>query len=331
MWVNPTLIFAHTNTDPIATKILTKLTLKLKNMGYACFLDEVNKDATLLDQLAQIENNLQIYNQLESQFKAQGLDILNPDHLEKFVLMTIMNMGISLARYSAQDFLIKIAELIHNHPAVLASKTFLETLAKNQIDYQGVNPRQLDKFTSLSFIYAMDRFRDETLADTYINADTPIFGRIDLAHIATMQRDILKKISLREASARFCFLNIYANPQSEIGMLPIPMLNINASDKTEDEIVSIIVKNIIERFVLLKEFSNHATLIKDASEIDFETFKEAYFKKYADTFFLFKNPFSKMKRSLENNEIKSMEDVLKYAELYPNTRTGDVIRSIKKP
>lgn len=333
MRLTPAFIFVEKSNDPIIGRILTKLAPKLKAIGYECFFDKTPRGSTLEEQIALIEKNEQIYNELEKQFQAHNLDISNKQHLEKFVLLTIMSMGISLVKYSTSDFLINIGQLIDHHSAALTFKTFLQTLAKNQIQYEGIDFRHFEKAVSLTAIYAYGKFRQEGMADLYLNSSQSVFGRVELAQAMNIQNDLLRKISLEEASARFCFFNINSDLSSEnnenLSSLPFAFISIDAKNKTDDQIVSMIVKKIIEKQAQFNEFVMKQNLSDEMKQINFEQFKEAYFTKYNNTSFFFKNPMSKMKKSLENGEVNSMEDVVKYVEAYPNTRTADVIREFK--
>lgn len=63
-------------------------------------------------------------------------------------------------------------------------------------------------------------------------------------------------------------------------------------------------------------------------KIRFDQFKSEYQKQYESEFF--KNPFSKMKKMLENGSMHSIEEVEKYAKEHPDTRTTEVLNKLRK-
>ena len=266
--LNPILIFGEDHYDPITGKILARLCPKLQSLGYKCFFDEMPKGPTLENQIKALENDDQLYQELNKQFNECGLTINNDSDLEKFVLQTLAKQSITntyIINNMLPQLLVSLNEVIKRHQPGLSFRIFLNSLITNQIGYQAIDLEIVTTHVSASEALPFIGIRDKYLADAYLSTQQSVFGRIGLYHTKGIQEKILNKLPYEQALTKFCFFNIYSNPPLPIMdnfeekvrngkiIFPLGIIPINAATKSEDEVVEIILKEIIKRQEKLRE------------------------------------------------------------------------------
>lgn len=248
--VLPKLIFAECNWDPATARILGKLIPKLKELGYASYYEETDKHTTIDDLILSIDTKNELYKVYKEFFQSIGCDDSNPFELLKKVDVFI------LYKLLLDDELIKKVdrvlntvsegvEIVNRHSQRQYFKQLYKDLQKYNIDFKGIDNPSIPIET-----------RDQLMAEAY--SDSPVaFGRIGLLHVDGIQKNNLLKQDPSEAQQKYCFFNLVTDIENNAPFVkeiatgkqtfPLGLIQIDVKNKTDDEVIKIILKRIMEK------------------------------------------------------------------------------------
>ena len=170
----------------------------------------------------------------------------------------------------------------------------MDAIATAQLKYKGIDDPSLsmddfkmDTIKGVNNIYtafhnkAFISNRDKIMAEAYSKPAEPVFGFTGLAHVEGMQELINKWIPSDIARANFDFIYIFheSNINESLFLpdiakirndyrqkkvpLPLGLTLIDGLNKTEDEIVELVMQHVNERIVEFKELPDHLKVIPD--------------------------------------------------------------------
>lgn len=250
----PRLVFAEAHDDQVTATILKNITPKLKALGYDLFLDEIPKFLTREILLKELSKSEAEYEQIKKNFRDAGFKRIDDKNIEKYVKKSLPFFT------SKKDIQVAISDfkvLLIKHENGIALKNFLITLGEHNIGYQGIDPLESPVPLSEEEYVKLAPVRDKQMADEYINANTNVFGRVGLAHVTGMQKNIIRQIgkgkSKSDSDVTFRFFHIYSIPPEShdcdeyLADLPLGIKIIDVNKFSEDQIVTIITNELTRR------------------------------------------------------------------------------------
>lgn len=204
----PKLVFGESHWDLATPKIFSKLLLELKNLGYQDFFEESWEGCTIQEHLERINQEISHYQKLKQNLAKINLDITTIK-FEDFThyVDTLVKLTPSSHDFNANiEITIKYFwEIIRRYPHHKEHEKFLTLLQNNNINYHGIDLKRPEDFNpSQAKTYSIH------MANNYLKAKMPVFGRVGLAHIETIQNQIKQSHSNNEH--QFCFFYLYSKP-----------------------------------------------------------------------------------------------------------------------
>jgi hypothetical protein len=236
----PHIILGEIHSDPICSKILTKLIPKLKEFGYTYFFDERTEQIETI--LEYIDRKALEYKKYENEFKKFGLEFSKENAIE-FYSNFLLKSSLGFMLYSV--FYSEIHYLTTFIKALLAEKEFLLTLKESSITYQPIDiiPEPAGIFFSELEIAA----RDKAMAKVYSQTISPVFGRIGIAHFSGLHSHLASNCGVSNADNNFCFFHVYTKKGQNFEKIPSSVIKIDANLKKEEEIVEEILKIVCNK------------------------------------------------------------------------------------
>jgi hypothetical protein len=272
----PNLIFGENHFDSANGRILSKLIPKLKSLGYHRFLDELPPVTTL-------EEQMQFFEGMYNQIRQIVLDFVhvNSAETEKRILSAENQEAEGEMIFQVlSDFLSNsnqrsdiLLSLKCFHPFILNPVLLYQALYICGIKFQPIDdpiiktflpePKAISITTFLEsnsltkpIIETMD-IRNKTMSKAYLSAQEPVFGVVGLAHIEGIQNEIIKSLGQISAAEKYSFFYIYSGSQyrdrniwlnqNSIHELPIDVTIIDATQKSDDEIIKMIINLVMSK------------------------------------------------------------------------------------
>ncbi len=293
----PKIIFAETHDDPITAQILKKLTPRLKELGYRYFYEEMDIETKIETLINGNKQRLSDYETLNQEFLSCGfnktIEKASKTEIRIFCTMRMMGFKGYTTQYSKSlppdeqdpgvpaDILAKdnpsvtsehfmrnltifsneVWHIIKIHPSIKPYLEFYENLLENNISFQGT-----DCHNQSGVLFAIDKMeeRDKFTAKRYLNSKDPFFARIGRAHAPGIQKEVSKIIPINIANISYSFYHIFRASDLfalEISGKVINPLIIDGRTMSDDEIIELIYKDILDKKLMLEE--HHQTTIKE--------------------------------------------------------------------
>jgi hypothetical protein len=258
----PGLIFIDVHSDPVTFTILEKLVPILNQYGYTKFLAEYRKSRELDSIMTDDKNTISFCDQIRKIANNHHLDInqLNIDNeidFERLTSIPEINKFIFENNYSSSYF----KQQLRRGNGKQAEYHFLITLKKQKIKFQPVcSENSIYAFSNSEYMIETDL----SIANAYINTNEPSFGTVGIAHLKGVQNILLEKSHF--TNLNFCFFHLYSTQETlmeknkkqstsdfpdlerklrtEENFFSIPVISINVIERTEEEIIEIIINKI---------------------------------------------------------------------------------------
>lgn len=285
---NPIVIFAENHADEITSQLMCELLPAFELDRYDHCLDETPENISLSKMIEAMKMTINYYKELQVKFKEQKLNIVDLNDIRTFTLRQLYSQGIQVYQDPLPDF---IAELIQSeyenyedvilrHPAHVASLRFYENLMERNISYSGMDIVTEKRLTNAEEEKMMAP-RDKMMATKIVSKQSSTFGRIGLAHVEGIQKEILRMAPHEDVATRYLFIYVYIQPperktlndletiyQQRRHSLPFDILIIDANGKKIKDTAAMILKEIGERRQKLRNRNN---LLSSSSSLGFYT------------------------------------------------------------
>lgn len=230
----PTLIFSEEHHDPIVKRVLQYLLPDLKQLGYRSFYDEVSEDYTIPDLIEILNKKITTYNSLvEISKKTDNNPKPSYDDL--------------LCKYYLEENSV-VVNFLQHYPTNLSYLSFLLSLKENSIEFKGIDFKSSCSDEEIKFAKSAEGIivRDKKMSKHYLEAESPVIGRIGLAHVDGLIRNINESPSKQEFKFFYIFSsgNIESYQQSLGRKIHEDVIIIDATNLNDEEIKKLIFKNI---------------------------------------------------------------------------------------